>query len=184
MVLLAALLPSASKLDLADTKTAKEMVTGKAIAISSHGNAVPLVQQLLGNSMEMTVVRITIATEVLHPHGLLAVVTITMVATGKVVDIVDLQAVEQLHGNNGTTTLPHPLRLVVNIAMVDTLAATEIRAVATAGNRLWVLLLVLVAALVVSVLHQVWVPCSRTTAQMDLRVALHLHHLRMIFLPL
>lgn len=162
---------------------AKEMDMGKAIATSSHGNAVLLVQQLLGNSVERTVVRTSVLMVVVHPRGLLVAVGITMVAMDRVVGMVDLQAVEQLLGNDRTTTLLHLHHLVVSTAMVDTLVATEIRPVDMVDSRLWALLLVLAVALAALVLHLVWVLCSRTTVRMELQVVLHLHHLRMIFLP-
>ena len=175
-----------SKLDLAHTITA-EMATQveKEIATSNHGSVDQRVLQLLGNNAaEMTVVMTTIVMEVPHHHGRLvaAAVAIITAVTDKVVVMGVLPAVELLLGNDRRTLL-RLLPRAINMAMVDIQEAMGAPAAATVLNRLWVLLLVLVAGLVVLVLHQVWVLYFRIMAGMELQVALHHHLLRMIFLP-
>jgi len=171
---------NALKLDPADTKT--DVVT-KAIAISSPGNVAPLVRLLPGNNVEgMTEMTVTTAMEVLHLHGLLAAEAIIMVeAINKAATAVLLVAELPLGSNS--KTLPHHLHPAVNMAaMVDTQEATEMQPVAMEGSREWELLLVWAVVLAVSALLQVWVLCSRIMGPMALRVVLHLHLLRMIFL--
>lgn len=167
-----------SKLDPAVTRTAK-MATQveRVIAISSHGNADPQAQLLLGNNhvAGTIVVMTTTVMEVLHHHGRLvaaaAAVATTTAATDKVVVMVVLLAVELLLGNDRTMLL-HLLRQAISTVMVDTQEVMEVQVVDTADSLPWVLPLALVEALAVLVLHQVWVLYSRTMARMELQVAL------------
>ena len=175
---------SVSKLDLVGTRTAETVTRAeKGIVILSHGNGGLPVRQLLGNNVvETTVVMTTIVMEVPHHRGQLvaAVVTIT-VAMDKVVVMGVLPAVELLRGNDRRTLL-HLLPQAISMAMVDIQEAMVAQVAATVVSRPWVLRLVLVVGPVVLVLHQVWVLYSRIMARVELQVALHHHHLRMIFL--
>ena len=173
-----------SKLDLADTKTAETATQAeKEIATSNHGSVDLRVQLLLGsNKVAMTAVMIIIVMGVPHRHGrLVAAVATTTAATDKRAAMEVLLAVDLLLGNDRITLL-HLLPQAISTAMVDIQEAMEAQAAVTVLNRLWELLLVLVAGPVVLVLHQVWVLFSRIMARMELQVALHLHLLRMIFL--
>lgn len=173
-----------SKLDLADTITAETATqVEKEIVTSNHGSVDLRVLLLLGsNVVEMTVVMTIIVMEVLHHHGRLVVAgATTMAATDKVVVMAVLPAVVLLHGKDRKMPL-HLLPRAISMAMVGIQAAMEAQAVVTVVSRLWVLLLVLVVGPVVLVLHQVWELCSKPMVPMELQVALHLHHLQMIFL--
>ena len=177
--------PNVSKLDLVNTKTV-EIATQveRVIVISSHGNVGLPARPLLGNNnvAETIVVMTTTVMEVPHHHGrLVAAVATTIAVTDKVVVMVVLPAVELPPGNDRTMLL-HLLPRAINMAMVDIQEAMEDQAVVMEVSRLWVLLLVLAAGLVVLVLHRVWALCFKTTARMELQVALLHLHLRTIFL--
>ena len=174
---------NASKLDLVDTRMAETVTqVEKVIVISSHGSVDLRVPLLLGNNAaETTVVTIITAMEVQHHHGRPVVAEVTtMAATDKAVVMGVLPAVELLLGNDKRMLL-HLLPQAINMVMGDIQEVMEAQAAATVASRLWELLLVLVEGLVVLVLHQVWALCSRTTVRMEVQVALHHRHLRMIF---
>ena len=179
---------NASKLDLVDTRMAETATqVEKVIAILNRGSVDPRVPLLLGNNgVEMAIATSSTVMEVPHHHGrpvvAAAAAAITTAATDKAVVTEVLPAVERLLGNDRRMLL-HLLPRAISMAMVATQEAMEALAAVTVVSRRWVLHPVLVAGLVVSGLHQVWALCSRTMAGMELQVALHLHHLRTIFLP-
>ena len=143
-----------SKLDLADMRMATEMPMLERVTVISNHGSVDLPAPLLhGNNHagETIVAMIITVTEVLHHRGLLVAAETVTVPTGKVVDMVVLQAAELLLGNDNRTTLP--LLRVVNMVTAD-IPDTENRSADMADNKLWELLLVWVAALAVWVPHQ------------------------------
>ena len=161
---------NASKPALADMRMdAATKVTG----ISNHGSVDLRAQLLHGNSVEMI-----IAMEELHHHGLLVVEMKIMEAINKAAMAV-LPAEDQHPGSDSKTALRHRLQAASMVATVDTPGVTETEPVAMVGSREWALLRAWEVVPAVSGLHLVWVLFSRTMVPME---ALHLLHLRMIFL--
>lgn len=152
----------------------------KAIVTSSPGSVDLPGQLLLGNNAAETIIVMGGP-----PHlGLLAVAvavaaTITE-AINRVATAVLLVEV-LLHGSD-SKTLHHLLQAVSTAVTVDIPEGMVIPPVHMEGSREWELPRAWEVVLVVSVLHQVLVHCSRTMVLMAPPVVLHLHLLRMISL--
>ena len=144
----------------------------KVIAISNPGSVVRLVQPLLGNNVETTIVM-----EALLLRGLLAeeLAIITEVINKVVMGV--RQAEGLLLGSNSKT--PHQPQAV---SMVDTVDTPVGMAMDTEGSKAWALPRAWEAVQEASVLRQVLELYSRTTGLMALLVVLHLHLLRMTYL--
>lgn len=177
-------LRSVSRQDPVAMTRATAILMEKVTVISSLGSADPLVPQLRGLVVEMTMdvaMIIPPATVVLHLHGLpVLVVAVTTMGTDSSLEAMALlllvRLVELLRGN-GKLLHPHLVARKATTGMEDILALdTATRVLDILPRRTWELLPVLVVVWVVSALRPDWAHFSRTTP-LGLLEARHLLHL-------